>query len=365
MAPGCSVLFQYGVGEKGKGVTKDGKRGLATPRGMHVTEDGTLFVADFDNNCVVRFAPSDCRGQVVAGEVGKVLQDVDYLKDIDKPLAPAEGEGFLLRSPIGVALDSEGELLVLDCGKARIQSIERKQGDQAPRTTTVVPHRNSAPTKSAFCPESLKHPRAMLRKSDGSLIICDTWSHRVLCYPLQADAGPLTVPEPPVLLAGVPNSTACTAEKLSFPSCVVIAPDGALLVSDTNNHRIQRFEPGQLQGKTVAGSESGNAGASPSELNMPTGLCVDADGSIFVADRMNSRILRFDSSSVAGTAGEVIAGPDVLDRPWGLALGADGTIFVSDERRAVVLKLEVNGVKRIARPSTTGGYAAPDPNGLD
>lgn len=365
MAPtGSSVAFQYGVGQKGKGITKDGKRVLAQPRGMHVTEDGSLIVADCDNNCVYRFAPSDRQGKVVAGEEGRVLQDVDYLKDIDKPLQPAEGEGFLLRSPIGLTVDSNGVLLVLDCGKARVQSFEMGQGDQAPAAATVLPPRNAPPVKSAFAPEALKHPRAMLRKSDGSLIVCDTWSHRVLCYPPQANDGPLTIPDPPVLLAGVANSCDCTAEKLSFPSCVALAPDGSLLVTDTNNHRIQRFEPGQLQGKTVAGSESGKAGAGPSELNMPTGLCVAADGSIFVADRMNSRILRFESSSRAGTAGEVIAGPELLERPWGLALAADGAIFVSDERRAVVLKLEVNGIERIA-PVRPPSNVAPDAMGMD
>ena len=54
-------------------------------------------------------------------------------------------------------------------------------------------------------------------------------------------------------------------------------------VSDTNNHRIQRFEPGERRGagdvsllqmwggRTVAGSAEGKSGDSLAELCMPTG----------------------------------------------------------------------------------------------
>ena len=92
------------------------------------TEDGSLYVADFTSFCVFRFAADDSRGHVVAGEDGKQLMDVDYLKDIvepaqkgretacrslaldahrfaqdiDRPLASPEGEGFLLKNPIDV-----------------------------------------------------------------------------------------------------------------------------------------------------------------------------------------------------------------------------------------------------------------------
>ena len=48
---------------------------------LAVAEDGSLYVADFTNFCVFRFAESDNRGHVVAGEDGKQLLDVDYLKD--------------------------------------------------------------------------------------------------------------------------------------------------------------------------------------------------------------------------------------------------------------------------------------------
>merc|ERR1711988_1239293 len=102
---------------------------------------------------------------------------------------------------------------------------------------------------------------------------------------------------------------------------------------------IQRFLPGQTTGTTIAGSSSGQAGASLGDLNMPTGICIDPrDGSLLVADRMNARVLRFPSGG--GKHGEQIIGAEHLLRPWGVCQEHDGTIYVSDERRAIVLKVE-------------------------
>mmetsp|Transcript_148352 Transcript_148352/g.210728 ORF Transcript_148352/g.210728 Transcript_148352/m.210728 type:complete len:376 (+) Transcript_148352:39-1166(+) len=342
MAPtGDDVVFQYGAGGRGKGFGKDGRRLMSQPRGIHVESDGSLYVADFTSFCVFRFAADDSRGRVVAGEDGKQLMDVDYLKDIDRPLASPEGEGFLLKNPIDVVSSPEG-LLVLDCAAARVQSFQPGE-DQSPAGRVRVPP-STAPAKSA-APEALKHPRAIFLEDDG-IVVCDTWSHRVLRYRTSASA--------PEVLAGTPNSCGSEPGKLNFPSCVAFCANGSLLVSDTNNHRVQRFRLGERQGETVAGSAEGKSGSSLTELNMPTGLVVEADGSFLVADRANARVLRFREG---GGAGEVLAGPDLLERPWGLALGPDGSVYVSDERRAVVLKLAG------AKPKQPKTETAPLPSG--
>eukprot|EP00930_Biecheleria_cincta_P003005 TRINITY_DN103946_c0_g1_i1.p1 TRINITY_DN103946_c0_g1~~TRINITY_DN103946_c0_g1_i1.p1 ORF type:complete len:385 (+),score=75.14 TRINITY_DN103946_c0_g1_i1:98-1252(+) len=360
MAPtSLSVVFQYGIGEKGKGITSDGRRVLEQPRGLHLAEDGTLYVADFGNYCVVRYGPSDAKGRVVAGEPGKQLGDVDYLKDIDGPLKPADGEGYLLKNPVDVALDHQGRLLVLDCGKARVQRFEPVGANSQPgKGEIVVPHRNAPNPKSFSAPEALKQPRAMLRDRDGSLVICDTWSHRLLRFLEEPEDGSnIRAAQEPQLLAGTSNSTEAVPEKLCYPSSMVLCDDGSVLVSDTNNHRIQRFETGKKEGKTIAGSEKGQAGNGLGELNMPAGICLDpTDGSLLVADKANARLLRFRSGSRAGDPGELLAGPELLQRPWGVVVGSDGAVYVSDERQAVVLKLAAAGSK-----ADSAGYAAASP----
>lgn len=156
--------------------------------------------------------------------------------------------------------------------------------------------------------------------------------------------------EPPRLLAGVPNSCGASAEKLAFPSSVAVGADGSLFVADTNNHRVQRFacrteaEPSadslHPAGITVAGNAKCEAGTGLGDLNMPTGICIDSrDGSLIVADRGNSRVLRFADGA---STGDVIAGPEIVWSPWAVLADGEGCVYISDARRALVLKLDLD-----------------------
>lgn len=352
MAPsGDAMLFQYGTGEKGSGVTEEGHRRLKQPRGVSISGDGALLVADYGNHCVLRFGQNDARGKVVAGQEGKILPTVDPLKDIDRPLGPAEGEGLLMKRPIDVCAHSQSGVLVLDAEVCRVQhfaSIDDK-------AATIVPPPSGPPQKSVHNPEAVKYPRSMLLRPGGDLVICDTWSHRVLRYAPDA-----TTPE---VLAGKSNSAGLTSDLMNFPSGIAFDSQGRLYVTDTNNHRVQCFLPGETHGTTVAGSADGVAGAGLGELNMPTGICIDTrDGSLLVADRMNGRVLRFPAGGAR--EGEVVVGPAFqLERPWGVCQDAAGAIYVSDERRALVLKAEAPlplSSEQTALPTPAGACNAMD-----
>lgn len=82
-----------------------------------------------------------------------------------------------------------------------------------------------------------------------------------------------------------------------------VAEGGRLYVSDTLNHRVQRWDPGAREGVTVAGGHGCGLGAD--QLSHPAGLCASADGTLFVADTGNHRVVRWCEG---GTAGVVAAG---------------------------------------------------------
>lgn len=343
---GCAtVVFRYGTGEKGKGVGKDGRRRMKQPRGMHLCADGSLLVADFANYCVYRFAAGDVRGKVVAGEEGKQLPTIDPFKDIDRPLGAPEGEGRLMKQPVDVHMDATGGILVLDSHEGRIQRFDPSDADA--RAVSVVPTANIPMSKSNSDPGSLKLPRSFHLSDDGAIIVCDSWSHRVLRFPA---SGSVETDGKPQVVAGTPNSAGSGPEFFYFPSFVAFASNGDAFVADTNNHRVQRIRPGRdgalSTTTTVAGSLEPESGNALNRLCMPTGICVDPrSGALFIADRGNSRVLRFAPDCKADDFGEIVCGSDILYAPWGVCVGAEGDVYVSDERNACVLRLRLGATE--------------------
>jgi DNA-binding beta-propeller fold protein YncE len=74
-----------------------------------------------------------------------------------------------------------------------------------------------------------------------------------------------------------------------YPTNLAIGPTGDLYVSDGyGNARIHRFAP---DGRLL--HSWGEPGAGPGQFHVPHGLAVDADGTVYVADRENSRLQLF------------------------------------------------------------------------
>lgn len=70
---------------------------------------------------------------------------------------------------------------------------------------------------------------------------------------------------------------------------------------------------------------------SPGDFSKPTGIAVDAEGNLYVADTMNNRIEIFDADGqFVSTFGKAGDGPGYFARPKGVAIDGDGHIWVAD-----------------------------------
>jgi sugar lactone lactonase YvrE len=69
----------------------------------------------------------------------------------------------------------------------------------------------------------------------------------------------------------------------------------------------------------------------PGDFSKPTGVAVDAEGNLYVADTMNNRVEIFDADGqFVSTFGKAGDGPGYFARPKGLAIDGDGHIWVAD-----------------------------------
>ncbi len=86
-----------------------------------------------------------------------------------------------------------------------------------------------------------------------------------------------------------------TSASLNYASAVALDADGNLYIADTLNHRIRRVDSSTGFITTIAGTGvsgfSGDGGpALAGEITTPTAITVDPSGKIYFADEGNNRI---------------------------------------------------------------------------
>jgi predicted membrane-bound mannosyltransferase/DNA-binding beta-propeller fold protein YncE len=178
-----------------------------------------------------------------------------------------------------------------------------------------------------YPPLGLNAPRAIDVGPDGDLYVADSRNHRILHIALDGSLLHEWGTFGDNAAGDAPIST------FNEPWGIAVGPDGSVYVSDTWNHRVQKFtaegEPELMWGQY--GQPIPDVPESSSYFWGPRGVAVDAEGRVFVADTGNKRIVVFDEDgnylTEFGTAG-LDAGQ--FDEPVGVAVAEDGTVYVTD-----------------------------------
>ena len=102
-----------------------------------------------------------------------------------------------------------------------------------------------------------------------------------------------------------------TSAQLNRPRGVAIDAQGNVYVADENAHRVRKVSGGIIT--TVAGTGtagfSGDGGqATSAQLKGPTGVAVDAQGNLYIADYGNNRIRKVSGGIISTVAGTGTAG---------------------------------------------------------
>ena len=149
--------------------------------------------------------------------------------------------------------------------------------------------------------------------------------------------------------------------RFNTPSGIAIDRDGNLFIADTSNNRIRKLSADRTTVSTVAGS--GAAGyrdgpAGDAEFDGPIGVAVDRSGNVYVADTYNDRIRRVspegEVTTVAGSGspGSVDGEPAaaMFDTPCGIAVDGVGELFVADTGNRSIRKIAPTGEVTTIRP---------------
>lgn len=277
---------------------------LSSPWGIAVDPaTGKVFVADFLNHRVLRFASFAALTNGAAAEA--VLGQPDFTSNTPG-LSPSAFD-----SPQGVFVDGAGRLWVADSGNARILRFDGAStlGD-FPAANAVLGQPDFVSNAMVTSINGLRLPRGLALDAAGNLFVTDVTANRVLLF---AAAATLANGANASLVLGQGNftnlSAATSQSRMSSPNSLVLDGAGNLYVADRGNHRVLRYD--NAAALTNGANADGVFGqidfltkvtsTSATGMNGPIDLRLDPDGLLWVAEFTNTRVIGFEDPASVGT----------------------------------------------------------------
>lgn len=267
----------------------------------------------------------------IAGAMGGGSLSLQPMPGSVRPLVDSAGSFGGLQTAIGVALDREDDVYILDAGKHEIKRFDRCS--QKFVRLQCVGGRGAEPRQ-------LKDPHGLAISRCGNLYIADTGNHRVQVFSLADLAlrsiwGPVTVTQTgtsyeirPAVATQVPPTTKCPA-RMEYPKGtwqpwdVAIAPDDSICVSDFANGLIHYFD--------AAGCwrfASNGAGTGQPVLSQPTRIAIDKQGRVYVIQQGANYVVVLDADGkFLQTIQQQLAGDF---KPVAVGVDLNGNLCLSD-----------------------------------
>jgi tripartite motif-containing protein 71 len=362
--------FQGAVGTHGTGAGQFG-----FPYGVTLDAAGNVYVADDINHRVVKLDPqlgfigawggfgskpgqlafpralaSDPAGDTyVADTANDRVAVYDTNGNLLRTLGlSARGPGRLT-APRGVAIDPAGRVLASDTVGDRLETFSPGSFAFAGQWTTAGGHENG-----------FSEPAGIAIDPRGSVYVADRANARLVR--LWGDGTYLTEIGGPAGIGGAQLSGAGSV-------AVAAGPDETFL-ADTAHNRVLVYGPdGTLLARWGAGGGNGAAGRGPGEFDHPGAVAVDGNGTAYVADTFNDRIVKLSATgTVLGEWGARGTADGRFHNPNGVAVDAAGEVYVLDSENNRVQVFDADGhflTKWGARGSALGYLSQPGAIAVD
>jgi sugar lactone lactonase YvrE len=305
------------------------------PSGIAVDSSGNVYVADQANDAIRKITP----GGVVttlAGTIGV------------RGSSDGTGAAASFYLPVGIAVDSSGNVYVSDAGNQTIRKIT-SAGVVTTLAGSVGVAGGANGTGSAA---TFNAPLGIAVDSSGNVYVAEEINSDIRKI---TSAGVVTTLAGTLSVPGITDGMGVLA-RFNAPDAVAVDGSGNVYVADTGNDTIRMITPGGAV-TTLAGSAkhvgSADGTGTAALFYAPDGVAVDSSGNVFVSDDANSTIRKVTPGGVVTTVAGVALSYGFadgtgtgsrFDGPFGIAVDSGDNLYVADTGNDTIRKITASGV---------------------
>jgi uncharacterized protein (TIGR03437 family) len=313
---------------------------LNNPQGVAADAAGNLYVADTLNNVVRKVSPNGTISNFAGnGGVG------------------SSGDGSAatsaqLHGPQGLAVDAAGNLFIADTMNAKVRKVSAANGVITTVAGSGTPGYGG--DGGAAASAQLNLPIGVAVDSSGNVYIADFGNSRVRKVSASGASIGTVAGNGSAGYSG--DGGPAVKAQLNGPQGVAVDAAGNLYIADTENNAIREVTSAGLiatvAGNGIAGYSGDGGQATSAQVGNPVGVAVDAAGNIFTVDAGNRVRQVYPNGVIATIAGNGsrgytgdggLATQAQFNAPSAIALGSNGNLYVADMANNAVRLLQYAG----------------------
>jgi len=282
-----------------------------SPVSLAIDSQDNIFVVDNGNHKIRKITPDG----VVTTFAGST-----------QGFADGTGTSAKFNNPFGITIDSNDNLYIADSANSRIRKIT------SAGVVTTVAGGTAGFADGVGSNAQFQAPAGIVVTQDNILYVADQKNNRIRKIMPNGVVSTFSGSS-----QGYQDGTRETA-RYYWPISLTIDSQNNLYVSDTFNNKIRKISSNGTV-STIAGSSAGfaNGTGSVAKFNLPLGIAVDSNNTLYVADYNNHKIRGIDTdtlvNTVAGSSRGYQEGSGATAKfnyPYGVAIDSHGNIFVAD-----------------------------------
>lgn len=247
------------------------------------------------------------------------------------------------RYPDGAVTDSQGNIFISDQSNHKIRKLATDGMVSTFAGSGVAGFLDGTGTTAKFY-----YPAGMAIDANDNLYVADYSNHRIRKI---TPSGVVTTYAGLATVGAIDGNV--SVAQFNGPTGVGVDALGNVFVADYNNHKIRKIttlgEVSTVAGTGIAGAANGSSATA--SFNHPAIVAVDVNNTLFITDEGNNKIRKISAagevSTLAGTGtvgvNDGVADAATFKGPTGICVVASGTVYIADYGNHKIRKISTYG----------------------